>query len=294
MSGARPSAARYALLAHPVGHSVSPAMQTAAFLHHGLEASYQAMDVPPDGLAEAVAALRRPPWAGVNLSVPHKSAVLPMLDELTATALRLGAVNTVVRRGDCLLGDNTDLPGFRMALSAASGRDWADAKVVVLGAGGAARAVVAALAGEGATVVLHNRDRARAERLATDLGEGRATVVDSEGLAGAVTGCDLLVQTTTVGMQGGPAGSPLPDGLLPERGLVVDLVYRPAVTPLLAAAMAAGLVVQNGLPMLVHQGGLAFTAWTGREAPVEVMGAAAEAALGGPGRGWTGLSATSA
>lgn len=284
------STARYALLAHPVGHSVSPAMQTAAFLHHGLDASYEARDVPPDGLAEAVAGLRLAPWAGANLSVPHKSAVLPLLDELTATARRLGAVNTVVRQGDRLLGDNTDLPGFRLALSALTPTAWAGAQVVVLGAGGAARSVVAALAGEGASVVLHNRDRARAERLAAELGEGRVEVVAGDGLAEAVRGCALLVQTTTVGMQGGPAGSPLPDGLLPERGMVVDLVYRPAVTPLLAAAMAAGLKVQNGLPMLVRQGAIAFEAWTGLEAPAEVMGAAAEAALGGPGRGWTGLS----
>lgn len=266
-------------------------MHMAAFDHLGLDATYLPLDVPPEGLSEAVMALRRPPWAGANLSVPHKSAVLPLLDELSPSAQRLGAVNTIVRSGDRLLGDNTDLPGFRTALTALGRSDWTGAPVVVLGAGGAARAVVAALVEAGATVALHNRDRERAGRLAEELGAGRTAVLGPETLVAAVRGCALLVQTTTVGMQGGPVGSPLPEGLLPEHGAVVDLIYRPAVTPLLAVAMGAGLQVQNGLPMLVRQGAAAFEAWTGLEAPVEVMGVAAENALGGPGHGWTGLSA---
>lgn len=290
-AGSPLATARYALLAHPVGHSVSPAMQMAAFGALGLAASYEAMDVRPDDLPAAVTALRQAPWAGANLSVPHKSAVLPLLDELSPSAERLGAVNTIVRRGDRLWGHNTDLPGFRTALLANGRRDWSGARAVVLGAGGAARAVVAALVEEGAKVALRNRDGGRAERLAADLGGGRTEVLEERDLEAAVRGCELLVQTTTVGMQGGPPGSPLPAGLLPERGLVVDLIYRPALTPLLAAAMAAGLRVQNGLPMLVHQGAEAFEAWTGRPAPVAVMGSAAEEALGGPGRGWTGLAA---
>jgi shikimate dehydrogenase len=280
--------ARLALLAHPAGHSVSPAMMQAAFAAVGRRARYDALDVPPEGLAAAVAALRAAPWLGANVSVPHKAAVVPFLDELRPTARRLGAVNVVVRDGERLIGDNTDLPGFARALAALGPAAWR--RAVVLGAGGAARAVVAALRDQGLEVAVHNRTPERARALVAALGGGGATVLTDADLAAAVAAADLLVQTTTVGMAGGPPGSPLPEGVLPAAGVVVDLVYRPAVTPLLRAARAAGLVVQNGLPMLVHQGAAAFEAWTGSPAPVDAMGRAAEAALGGAGRGWTGLA----
>jgi shikimate dehydrogenase len=283
-----PSVARLALLAHPAGHSVSPAMMAAAFAAVGREARYDALDVAPEDLADAVAALRRAPWLGANVSVPHKAAVVPLLDELRPTARRLGAVNVVVRQGERLVGDNTDLPGFARALAALE--PIAGRRAVVLGAGGAARAVVAALRDRGFAVAVHNRTPARARALVEALGGAGATVLTDADLADAVAAADLLVQTTTVGMVGGPPGSPLPEGVLPTGGAVVDLVYRPAITPLLRAARAAGLVVQNGLPMLVHQGAAAFEAWTGLPAPVDAMGQAAEAALGGPGRGWSGLA----
>jgi shikimate dehydrogenase len=212
------------------------------------------------------------------------------MDELSPAARRLGAVNTIVRRGERLIGDNTDLPGFARALAALR-VELVGARVVVIGAGGAARAVVAALADAGARIALHNRGTDRARALVESLALPAVALLTAEDLADAVVACDLLVQTTTVGMAGGPPGSPLPDGLLPHRGAVVDLVYRPAVTPLLAAALAAGRPAQNGLPMLVYQGALSFEAWTGVDAPVDAMGAAAEAALGGPGRGWSGLLA---
>lgn len=281
--------ARLALLAHPAGHSVSPAMQQAALDALGLRARYEALDVPPQALAATVAALRAAPWWGANVSVPHKEAVVAMLDELRPNARRLGAVNTVVRDGDRLLGDNTDLIGFGRALDDV-GPFGAGTSAVVLGAGGAARAVVAALRDRGATVAVANRSPPRAEALVAALGSGGARVLAADEVEAAVRSADLLVQTTTVGMAGGPPGSPLPEGVLPRAGAVVDLVYRPAWTPLLRAAAAAGLVVRNGLPMLVWQGAAAFEAWTGRSAPVDAMGRAAEAALGGPGRGWTGLS----
>lgn len=288
--GSAGTAGRVALLAHPAGHSVSPAMQRAAFAALGVDATYDAFDVPPAELEAAVAALRGAPWWGANVTVPHKTAVVPWMDELAPAARRLGAVNTIVRRGGRLIGDNSDLPGFARALSDVR-PDLAGARVVVVGAGGAARAVVAALADAGARIALHNRSAERARALVAALALPEVALLASEDLVGAVAGCDVLVQTTTVGMAGGPAGSPLPDGVLPAGGAVVDLVYRPAVTPLLAAALAAGLPAQNGLPMLVYQGARSFEAWTGVAAPVEAMGAAAEAALGGPGRGWSGLMA---
>ena len=279
---------RVALLAHPAGHSVSPAMHGAAFAALGIDARYDALDVPPERLEGVVAALRGEPWWGANVTVPHKRAVVPLLDDVTALASRLGAVNTIVRRGDRLLGDNTDAAGYARSLAQLAD-GWAGAQAVVMGAGGAARAVVAVLVEAGARVAIANRSPERASALVADLASG-AEVLPAEAVAAAVRRCDLLVQTTTVGMAGGPPGSPLPDGVLPRAGAVVqDLVYRPALTPLLAAARAAGCHVQNGLPMLVYQGAAAFTAWTGVAAPEEVMGLAAEAALGGGGRGWSGL-----
>ncbi len=265
-------------------------MQAAAFAATGIDARYLAMDVAPADLPAAVAGLRSPPWWGANVTVPHKTAVVPWLDDLTAAALRLGAVNTIVRRGERLVGDNSDLPGFARALQALP-VELSGARTVVLGAGGAARAVVAVLADAGAHIGLYNRSHARATELLRDLACERAELIDAAELPDAVAGCRLLVQTTTVGMAGGPPGSPLPAGVLPRSGAVVDLVYRPALTPLLQVARRQGLTVQNGLPMLVHQGAVSFEAWTGVAAPLEVMGRAAEEALGGAGRGWSGLDA---
>lgn len=281
---------RLALLAHPAGHSVSPAMQAAALAALGLPGRYDALDVPPDELPAAVAALRRAPWLGANVSVPHKTAVVTLLDELRPAARRLGAVNVVVRDGARLIGDNTDLAGFDRALDDV-GRFGPETAAVVLGAGGAARAVVAALRDRGVRVRVANRSPERARALVVALSAPEVVVLTPHEVDDAVRGADLLVQTTSVGMEGGPTGSPLPAGVLPRAGAVVDLVYRPPWTPLLRAAAGAGLRVQNGLPMLVHQGAAAFEAWTGRAAPVDAMGRAAEAALGGPGRGWTALNA---
>ncbi len=282
---------RLALLAHPAGHSVSPALQEAAFAAAGIDAGYELLDVTPDRLAQAVAALRTEPWLGANVSVPYKTTVTRWLDELSPTARRLGAVNTIVRRGERLYGDNTDLRGFARSLADLD-VPVRGAEVVVLGAGGAARAVVAALVDAGAAVAVHNRTGERARALVADLAPAGRVLADAD-LAPAVRAAHVLVQTTSVGMTGGPPGSPLPAGVLPRSGAVVDLVYRPPVTPLLAAAAAAGLEVRNGLPMLVYQGAASFEAWTGRAAAVAAMGEAAERALGGPGRGWTGLSAPS-
>jgi shikimate dehydrogenase len=268
------------LLAHPAGHSLSPVMHGAAFAALGIDGRYTAWDVAPASLAEAVARIRDDAdIVGCNVTVPHKRAVIASLDELTPIATRLGAVNTVVKRGGRLVGDNTDAPGFARAV-AELGVPLTGATALVLGAGGAAAAVVAALVDAGAAVRIHNRTRERADHLvARWRREGDVAAVDDGALCALAQRADWIVNTTVVGMDGGPPGSPLPRTCLPERGVVVDLVYRPRTTPLLAAAGAAGLAVQDGLPMLVHQGALAFEAWTGRPAPVEVMRAAVEGAL---------------
>lgn len=281
------------LLAHPAGHSLSPAMHDAAFAALGIVGRYRAWDVAPADLSDALAQLRTSDeLLGANVTVPHKLAVLPFLDERTEEAARLGAVNTIVRRDGRLIGHNTDAIGLAAALATLA-RPPGPGSAVILGAGGAARAALAVFTAAGARVALHNRTAARAEALADAWSpHGAVRLLDASGLVAAVRDADWVVNTTSVGMHGGPPGSPLPDGLLPRRGCVIDLVYRPRPTPLLRAASAAGLATHDGLAMLLHQGAAAFEAWTGRDAPVAVMQGALERALrsDGPDRAGPGAS----
>lgn len=275
-------------------------MHDAAFRELGIAADYTALDVTPDELGAAVAEFRGArDFLGANVTVPHKSAVMRWLDEIDPTAAAIGAVNTIVRVGGVggrLVGCNTDADGFLAALrEVVNVRDVRSA--LLLGAGGSARAVAWTLATNGVAVTVLNRSADRAEALVRDVGakladegarfaEGLSVCEPSQALT-ALAECDLLVNSTSVGMVGGPAAdvSPAPGPLTVMRSgaVVCDLVYRPAVTPLLRQAMAAGLVSLNGVSMLVHQGAAAFTAWTGRAAPVAVMRRAADAALAAPG-----------
>lgn len=290
-----PARRRVVLLAHPAGHSLSPRMHAAAFAATGIDAEYRALDVPPADLGRAVEALRAAAYLGANVTVPHKQAVAALVDEVDDEARAIGAVNTVVKRGARLIGRNTDAPGFLAALEE-DGFAPAGTRCLVLGAGGAARAVVWALARAGAEVRVANRGEERAKDLVTDLtlaGLHRPAPswIANRDVAAALADVDLLVNTTSVGMAGGPApdGVPLPNGAdvrgLPASALVVDLVYRPALTPLLARAREVGLRHRNGVPMLVWQGALAFEAWTGVRAPVAAMRAAVEEALAAEGAG---------
>ncbi len=268
------------LLAHPAGHSLSPRMHDVAFRALGMRGRYEAWDVPPQDLPEALERVRaQAGLLGANVSVPHKLAVVELLDGLADDARTIGAVNTVVRREGGLFGHNTDVSGLAAALGELA-RPPEPGRAVVLGAGGAARAAVAVLLRFGCSVLVHNRGARRAEVLVEAAsGAGDVRAVSAGELDSAVAEADWLVNTTPIGMQGGPAGSPLPAGVLPERGTVVDLIYRPRLTPLLAAAQAAGLPTQDGLAMLLHQGAAAFALWTGRDAPVAVMREALESAL---------------
>ena len=275
---------RVYLLAHPAGHSVSPAMHNAAFAALGVAARYEARDVAPGDLAEAVAALRAQGVLGANVTIPHKLDVLPLMDTLTKAAEAVGAVNTVVNRAGELLGHNTDALGFLRALREAAGLEVKGTAPVVLGAGGAARAVVYALLSAGVDLVqVYNRTPEKAHALAADFGAlGRTEVLGEAALPEAVRRAHLLVNTTSVGMERGgvnPDLLPLPEGVLPQNGFVCDLVYRPERTRLLQDAAAAGLATQNGLPMLVYQGAEAFRRWTACAAPLGVMFAAARAEL---------------
>ncbi len=274
---------RVYLLAHPAGHSLSPQVQNAAFAQLEMDVCYEALDVPPAKLEAAVERLRDEEVLGANVTVPHKLRVMPLLDELTAAAETIGAVNTVINDEGWLLGHNTDAPGFFRALTEAAHFDPVGKRAVLLGAGGAARAVAYALLSAGvADLSIYNRTFEKAQTLAGALSELGAVRALRAGELEALERAELLINATSVGMEHegqDPDCSPLPPGLLPRRALVCDIVYRPARSRLLRDAAAAGLAVQNGLPMLVYQGVESFRAWTGREASAKVMLEAARGAL---------------
>ncbi|MBI4337439.1 MAG: shikimate dehydrogenase [Chloroflexi bacterium] len=276
---------RAGILGFPLRHTISPIFQQAAFDHLGLDVRYLVWETPPAKLAARVRELAAPDVVGFNVTVPHKEAICPLLDGLADEAMRVGAVNTVVHREGHLIGDNTDTYGFLQAL-VQHGLNLRSKQVLLLGAGGAARAVLAVLAREGvASVVIANRTLARARELAEGL-KGRLTNVltcplEGEALALHASRADLIVNCTSMGMRHGSAESetPLAAEMIPSSALVYDLVYNPPETPLLRAAMRAGASTLGGLPMLVYQGARSFELWTGQKAPVEVMFRAAQRAL---------------
>lgn len=217
----------------------------------------------------------------MNVTIPHKEAVIPLLDGMDVVAYRTGAVNTIVNRGGRLFGHNTDVAGFLRALRDDGGFDPTGARVVVLGAGGAARAVVyALLEGRADSITIVNRGFARAGHLAEDLRQYarggtvvRALPKSYDSLATVMRGCHLLINCTPIGMhQTHTSGkSPIPSELIVGGILVVDLVYNPSETALLVSARNAGASVLGGLPMLVYQGAASLELWTGLVAPVETM-----------------------
>jgi len=257
----------------PVEHSLSPVMHNAAFAALGLDWVYVPLPVAPGDVREAVQGLRALGFVGANVTIPHKQAVIPWLDEVSAAAQAIGAVNTLVVRDGRLLGENTDWRGFLTSLREA-GVEPAGKCALVLGAGGAARAVVYALVRVGARVVVVNRTHARAEGLAralTKLGDIQ-TALTVEAAVNLLSDIDLVVNTTSVGMWPRIDESPWPEAVpLPTRAIVCDLVYHPLETRLLKRASTTGCPVVDGLGMLVHQGAAAFELWTGVEAPVKVM-----------------------
>ncbi len=265
-----------AVIGSPIAHSLSPRIHNAAFRALGLDWVFVALPVEPGHVAEAVDGARALGIRGLSVTMPHKEAVLSSLDGLTSTAADLGAVNCILRAphdDGLLLGDNTDGAGFLRGLRADLGLDVAGRRCVVLGAGGAGRAVVLALAGAGAAQVdVVNRDPGRAELAASLAGAAGRTVLagDEDGVAASISGADLLVNATPLGM-GDDDRLPIPASLLRPDLAVADLVYHPATTPLMVAARAVGAPAANGLSMLVHQAATAFEHWTGIEAPVEAM-----------------------
>jgi shikimate dehydrogenase len=256
---------------------LSPTIHNAAFAAAGLDWVFVAFEVRPDRLDAAIAGVRALGITGLSVTMPHKERVVSLVDEVSDEAALLGAVNCLVADGERLVGHNTDGDGFVAGL-ADHGVALAGRRVAVLGAGGAARAVVRAAGRAGAaSIVIVNRSSSRA-----DAASGLAPVA-TVGSVADVADADVVVNATPIGMAGGPGegDSPIAPEVIASRHVVVDLVYHPLRTPLLAAAASAGATPIDGLAMLVGQAALAFERWTGVGAPVETMRRAARDALAG-------------
>jgi shikimate dehydrogenase len=265
---------RVVLIGHPVAHSLSGAMQQAAFDDQGIDATYELWDRAPLGLADAVAELRGDDFLGANVTIPHKERIVPLVDRLTDEAHVTGAVNTITKEGKRLIGHNTDVPGFRVALDRLVGKQKMPRYAVVLGAGGGARAVVYGLITEGfQRIVVFNRHLHRAEGLVKHFGRSAAhmelkampwheSIIESE-----LAKTKVLVNATSIGLTGDV--TPVAGEIIPPELLVLDLIYNR--TRFLREAEAAGSTVLDGELMLLHQGAAAFTLWTGKPAPLELM-----------------------
>ena len=265
---------RVVLIGHPVAHSLSGAMQQAAFDDQGIDATYELWDRPPLGLADAISELRGDDFLGANVTIPHKERIVPLVDRLTDEAHVTGAVNTITKEGKRLVGHNTDVPGFRVALDRLVGKQKMPRNAVVLGAGGGARAVVYGLITEGfQRIIVFNRHLHRAEGLVKHFGRSAAhmelkampwheSIIESE-----LAKTKVLINATSIGLASDV--SPVPAEVLTSDLLVLDLIYNR--TRFLREAEAAGSIVQDGELMLLHQGAAAFTLWTGKPAPLELM-----------------------
>ena len=266
---------------HPVGHSRSPVMHNTALAALGLDWAYVPFEVRPADVGAAIAGVRALNLVGVNVTVPLKEIVPPFLDSVSEDARRIGSVNTVLNRDGLLHGESTDGPGFLRALADLAGGDAPGQRALLLGAGGSARAVAFALAGQGWQVAIANRTRARSQELADRLAvfyPCQAAVVEWGGNAGEF---DLIVNTTSLGMHPHEDAMPaLPPGALAPGRLVLDLVYAPPETRLLREARRAGCRAANGLGMLVYQGALSLALWAGLPAESIPVGVMAEAVGG--------------
>ncbi|HEX75275.1 MAG TPA: shikimate dehydrogenase [Dehalococcoidia bacterium] len=280
------------VIGYPLKHSLSPDFQQAALDYYQLDIHYEVWETKVKDLSSRINQLRQPQNLGANVTVPYKETALHLIDEVDNLASLIGAVNTIANRDGKLVGFNTDAHGFLQALRDDGKFEPENKCVVILGAGGAARAVSFALLQENVTsLVIMNRTPARAEALVDRLTEYavdkriRTEVIallwQDSRLREALEHCQLIVNCTTLGMEysSQQEQSPLTADLIPKGALVYELVYNPSETPLLRMAREAGAGILGGLPMLVHQGAASFKLWTGKEAPLDIMFLAAKQAL---------------
>lgn len=275
---------RVVLIGHPVAHSLSGGMQQAAFDSGGLDIRYELWDRVPLALPEAIAELHGEDFLGANVTIPHKEKTVPLVDKTTEDAHATGAVNTITKDGKRLIGHNTDVAGFNVALDALVGKQKMPRQAVVLGAGGGARAVVYGLIRQGfQRVIVFNRHLHRAEGLVRFFArnaahmELRAMPWHESVIEAELSKTRVLVNATAVGLRADE--TPVPAELIPPDLLVLDLIYNPNPTRLMQEAQAAGCTVLGGEIMLLHQGAAAFELWTGRKAPLDLMRAKLDEAI---------------
>jgi len=267
---------RVVLLGSPVAHSLSPVIQNAAFQVSGLDWCYEAIETEAEELEPALDRMRAEAWPGANVTIPLKEAVMPLLDELDPSAIEVSAVNTVVNEGGHLVGHNTDSSGFMRDLRA-HWRVPTHGVAVILGAGGAARAVAAALARQGLELVLIARSERRAGMLADHIQlrhSGKATAIpwNRQAFQRIPPDCVLIVNATPLGMAPADQDSPWPAEVpIPAAAFVYDLVYTPRETRLVQEARLSGHQSVSGGGMLLEQGALSYEQWTGRRAPRRQM-----------------------
>lgn len=276
------------VIGYPLKASLSPVFQQAALDHLKLPHRYESWPTPLDGLETRVTGLHAPAVLGANVTIPHKETIVSLLDGIDELSRKVGAVNTIVNSGGRLYGHNTDVEGSLRALREDGDFDPAAKRVVVVGAGGAARALVVALIeAKASSVVVINRTYSRATALVDDLrpiaGETEVDALPDifRSWLSAAVGCDLLVNCTSLGSMGtgDEEGSPVPAEAIRSGALVYDIIYRPLETNLMRTAKERGARVLGGLPMLIYQGAASFKLWTGQDAPVDVMFSAARRAL---------------
>lgn len=260
------------MIGDPVRHSLSPVIHNAAFAATGLDWVFVALPVADGHGAEAITAMNTLGIDGLSVTMPHKAAVAAAVPRRTAVAERLGVCNCVYRDEGRLVGDSTDGDGFVRSLKLDDGIDLADARVLIIGTGGAARSIIEAVGRcRPAQLLIVSRDQRRARGAARLAPGARPGTLDEVG------SIDVVINASPVGMSGGPAPeeSPLPLDLIADHHTVVDIVYQPRRTPLLLGAALVGAKTVNGVGMLIHQAAVAFEHWTGHSAPLEAMRAAA-------------------
>ncbi len=259
----------FAVVGNPIDHSLSPVLLNAAFSTMELDAVYVALRVTRQGIGDAVLGIRSLGLAGVSVTMPHKESIIGQLDRVTDRAAILNSVNCVFWEDDNLVGDSTDGPALVASLEAELGESVVDKSVMVIGTGGAARAIVLALADAAVreVVVVGRREDAVARVV------GLGSPVSRGGTIDEVREIEILVNATSVGMSGtvGEGHTPIPSELLGPRHFVYDIIYHPLMTPLMKDALASGARVANGIGMLVHQAARAFWIWTGQEPPLDAM-----------------------
>ncbi|MFC3748281.1 shikimate dehydrogenase [Paenibacillus sp. GCM10012306] len=271
------------VMGDPIGHSKSPLMHSAALNAMGISGAYVPLHVKPENLGEAVHAIRTLGFRGVNITIPHKVAVMEYLDRLDESALAIGAVNTIVNDDGVLTGYNTDGIGYVRSLKAEAIPDLSGTRIMVIGAGGAARGIVAALLQESpASIIIANRTADKAQELAAEWRQsGSLAGISLDEMTEHLKDIDVLINTTSVGMYPHIDGLPVNPALLPPGIVVSDLIYNPLHTRLLTESLERGCIIHGGLGMFVYQGAYALEYWTGQAAPVDIMRQIIEESLGG-------------